>query len=260
MYVRPISSTTPRTPATSTSSPSRSGWVTAISSRRRSCRSSAGSRSRHEADHGRRGEHAAGDRAHLRDHEQRREDADEDDRREDRPAQDAVARGRLGARSRARDPPVDELRARATRARSSPTAISDALPEERHRGPIRPSRSVSGREALLEAVPGSTRLLADAASRARPPRRRAAPGSRAARGRVLHADAELVELARRSAGSLARAAPARLRGVRVARRVAAAVAADRRHELALRVARARACARGRRPAARRAGAPRRGRC
>ena len=63
-----------------------------------------------DSDHGRRRENPSGNRAHLRDHEQRREEADEDDCREDAAAQDAVAGDRGGRQVAAGHAPVDEAR------------------------------------------------------------------------------------------------------------------------------------------------------
>ena len=112
VYMSPISSTAPSTPPTSTQSPSRSGCVNAIISpatKLPSVRCAAKPMIRPE--HRRRREQPARDRAHLRDHEQRREQ-----RRRvtipagDRPAQDAVARHRLRRAVGAHDPPVDQPR------------------------------------------------------------------------------------------------------------------------------------------------------
>ena len=96
VYVSLISSTTPSTPSTVTRSPSRSGCVNAIrmpATKLPSVRCEA--KPTMMPDHGARGEQPAGDRSHLRDHEQRREDGDDDDHRHHGAAQDAVAR--LGA-------------------------------------------------------------------------------------------------------------------------------------------------------------------
>ena len=133
----------------------------------------------HEADDRRRGEHAAGDRAHLRDHEQRRHDADEDDRR----------RRRCGAgRGSASPPPAAGRGARCASRRTSratdggrrsPTAaISSVLPEVGHREhePIRPSRSVSARRTPRRSGARTRRAPRRRASRARPPRPRRSAG------------------------------------------------------------------------------------
>ena len=106
----PISSTTPRSPAISISSPSRIGWVNAISrpamkfpivrwAAKPSTRPSTAEEARI----------ACRDRADLRDHEQRREDADEDDREEDRLAQDPVAGDRPGRQRLLGELAVDDL-------------------------------------------------------------------------------------------------------------------------------------------------------
>ena len=114
VYVRPISSTTPVVPSTSTRSPIRSGCVNAIripatklASVRCAAKPSTSPRTADEA------RIAAGDRPDLRDHEQRGEDADQ---RRSRPRRCAAARGSASPpRARARAGPSAGRRAvRAT--------------------------------------------------------------------------------------------------------------------------------------------------
>ena len=116
------------------------------------------------AEHGARGEDAARDRPHLRDHEQRRHDADEDDRREDRAAQDAVARRRRGVEMPAADACVDDLGERS-RERDHPRRQGDARPEVAHqsilRRPAKPSsRTVPPLDCSLADPPAEQHLLA----------------------------------------------------------------------------------------------------
>ena len=76
---RPISSTTPFVPAISTSSPRRSGWVNAIRIPATKLPIVRWLRTRHEPDHRGRRENASRDRLHLRNHQERRQHADEHD-------------------------------------------------------------------------------------------------------------------------------------------------------------------------------------
>ena len=162
-----------------------------------------------EPDRGRAREDAAGDRSHLRDLEQRGEDADEDDRADDRPAQHAVARDRLGRQAAAGDPPVDEL-GRDRRWRTTTTTATISLCQKSDTPRYSP-QSIGFRPAKPSArsCQYADRRPRRPASRAGPPRLRAATGSRggrcpgpsaARRGRV-EAPHAVVELAASSVNS-----------------------------------------------------------
>ena len=102
-----------------------------------------------EPEHGGRREDSAGDRAHLRDDEQRREDADEHDRAHDDAAHDAVASRRFRRELFPGHRVVDELRA-STPAMTIAAAAMTALSQKGMGG------FYSGSRRLRPAKPSSS--------------------------------------------------------------------------------------------------------
>ena len=158
VYVRPISSTVPSTPSTVTRSPSRSGWVKAMT--RPETKFASGrlrGEADDEADDGGGREQAGGDRPHLRDDEQRGEDPERDDRGHQAAAQHAVAGRGPGRKLAARHPPVDELR-EDDRGHDDPDNDQPALPEPHGRSIRREGgRSLATRKADFGAKSAQTR-------------------------------------------------------------------------------------------------------